>query len=520
MANNPVILNSTNAGTQTKSANSGNTESKITQGSHGFSVLDCVRHDGTQWTKARADSQQTVAHGVVVEVIDTDTFILSITGRYVVEGHGLVVNSWYFLSDDTFGGITNVEPGISQPIVFAEDADKIVVYPYRASASSITPEGQVTTEHADLIGLDEDDHPQYLNQLRGEALFYTQNYLDSALDSKSDDGHTHTEADITDLQAYLLDAPADGASYNRRDGAWVEAGAGGLEDAPSDGKQYVREDGAWAEIDSSGIASGSGAKPDKGQYYVKANGTGDFLTLNEAMTYLNAHPVGRDDNWGYIDIYLEPGEDQDIDEIIHSGSYVLAIRRNGAGNAPKVASSGGYLYFQGAGFGSKILFRDVTVGDGATDIDLYDITVEIGWGDANFWLGASNVLYASNAKFIFTADGYPSMAEAYLEHCEVWAANNLNLRNGTNSFYGCRLHIADTLQVDNGAQMLLEGTQCFCKTFQASNPATGYPIDSFSNFFQLQAGTLELGASTGTSGWCNGVTINTLGAKVIMGEQV
>lgn len=36
--------------------------------------------------------------------------------------------------------------------------------------------------------------------------------------------HTHVEADITDLQAYLLDAPSDGTTYGRKDGAWADAG--------------------------------------------------------------------------------------------------------------------------------------------------------------------------------------------------------------------------------------------------------------------------------------------------------
>jgi hypothetical protein len=34
--------------------------------------------------------------------------------------------------------------------------------------------------------------------------------------------HTHLEADITDLQAYLLDAPSDGTTYGRLNGAWSD----------------------------------------------------------------------------------------------------------------------------------------------------------------------------------------------------------------------------------------------------------------------------------------------------------
>ena len=45
--------------------------------------------------------------------------------------------------------------------------------------------------------------------------------LQIELDAKADLVHTHVEADITDLQAYILDAPVDGQLYGREDAAWV-----------------------------------------------------------------------------------------------------------------------------------------------------------------------------------------------------------------------------------------------------------------------------------------------------------
>lgn len=41
------------------------------------------------------------------------------------------------------------------------------------------------------------------------------------------EAHTHVEADITDLQDYLLDAPSDGQQYAREDGAWAVVTGGG-----------------------------------------------------------------------------------------------------------------------------------------------------------------------------------------------------------------------------------------------------------------------------------------------------
>ena len=52
-----------------------------------------------------------------------------------------------------------------------------------------------------------------------------------------------------EASAGIEDAPSDGKSYVRKDGAWVEASAG-IEDSPSDGKFYVRKDGAWVAIEA------------------------------------------------------------------------------------------------------------------------------------------------------------------------------------------------------------------------------------------------------------------------------
>ncbi len=97
--------------------------------------------------------------------------------------------------------------------------------------------------------------------------------LQLELDAKSDTGHAHVEADISDLQAYLLDAAGsiamDGNFHARRDAAWeiidfsifaptahshVEADISDLgqylSDAAgsiaNDGLLYARVDGTWA----------------------------------------------------------------------------------------------------------------------------------------------------------------------------------------------------------------------------------------------------------------------------------
>lgn len=93
-------------------------------------------------------------------------------------------------------------------------------------------EGDISN-HGNLTGLGDDDHPQYLNEIRGDARYYLQDIVDTFLSNKSNLDHTHdaddvvsgifdedliselsvtqhqaalqiTESQITDLQSYLL----------------------------------------------------------------------------------------------------------------------------------------------------------------------------------------------------------------------------------------------------------------------------------------------------------------------------
>jgi hypothetical protein len=82
----------------------------------------------------------------------------------------------------------------------------------------------ISMDHGDLSGLNDDDHPQYHNDARGDVRYYTKTILDSGqldnryyteieintisgslqlqINNKSDIGHIHSESDITDLDKY------------------------------------------------------------------------------------------------------------------------------------------------------------------------------------------------------------------------------------------------------------------------------------------------------------------------------
>lgn len=105
----------------------------ITQVGHGLSLLDCVTSTAGVWAKAIANDVTTTAAGIVVDVIDADTFEIAQGGRVNAVAHGLTVDEYYFLSDTTAGALSATEPGISQPIIYVESADYVWVLPYRPS---------------------------------------------------------------------------------------------------------------------------------------------------------------------------------------------------------------------------------------------------------------------------------------------------------------------------------------------------------------------------------------------------
>ena len=73
---------------------------------------------------------------------------------------------------------------------------------------------------------------------------YTESEVDTLLTGYSLTGHTHA--------SYLTDAPSDGSTYGRKDGAWAVATGGtggGIEEAPIDGYAYARKDAAWLRVE-------------------------------------------------------------------------------------------------------------------------------------------------------------------------------------------------------------------------------------------------------------------------------
>jgi hypothetical protein len=103
------------------------------------------------------------------------------------------------------------------------------VLTYDGSTWRNLPIPPVITDHGALLGLDDDDHPQYHNDIRGDARYsllghihddryYTEGEINTFLSSKSNIGHTHILADLPD--DFTVNTPAPGQIFRYNGSKW------------------------------------------------------------------------------------------------------------------------------------------------------------------------------------------------------------------------------------------------------------------------------------------------------------
>lgn len=103
-ANSYVVLNSA----LVSSIADNTVKEQITQNSHGFVAGDVLRHNGTVYVKAQGTTGNSEAVGVVESSVDTNNFILVLSGRITLSG--LTAGAEYFLSAGTAGATTVTAP--------------------------------------------------------------------------------------------------------------------------------------------------------------------------------------------------------------------------------------------------------------------------------------------------------------------------------------------------------------------------------------------------------------------------
>ncbi len=94
----------------------------VSQASHGLSVNNVIRHNGTIWIKSQADTAaNAVVGGIVIAVISTGVFVMASAG-YVSGLSGLTAGSVHYLDAATAGALTTTAPSIQCPIIHADTA--------------------------------------------------------------------------------------------------------------------------------------------------------------------------------------------------------------------------------------------------------------------------------------------------------------------------------------------------------------------------------------------------------------
>ncbi|RLA60761.1 MAG: hypothetical protein DRQ89_12305, partial [Epsilonproteobacteria bacterium] len=105
---------------------------EVPQFKHDLRFGEAIRWNGTKFTPALANSEYTLAIGVVVAVIDANNFVYATLGTYTVVNHGFSVLQWHYLDDVKPGALVTTEPDdISHAIVYARTKDEFTIYQYR-----------------------------------------------------------------------------------------------------------------------------------------------------------------------------------------------------------------------------------------------------------------------------------------------------------------------------------------------------------------------------------------------------
>lgn len=110
---------------------------EVTQATHGFTApttaVTIIRHNGTSWVRAQADSAAN-AEGcwVVTSVPTADTFVCQKVGKVDITGWGLSAGTVYFLSPTVAGGITTAKTStlgqVQLPIIQAHTTTSGEIY--------------------------------------------------------------------------------------------------------------------------------------------------------------------------------------------------------------------------------------------------------------------------------------------------------------------------------------------------------------------------------------------------------
>lgn len=126
----------------------GTSQRTVTQNSHGFSLTNLIPIPvywdsiGSEWVVADQSPTQRTKQAFIVEIIDTNTFVVQLHGYHsLTPGHGLNNGEYYWLdSNSPFYSATQPNTGVAQCLWVVEaDRLQLLNQPPYATTSSISP---------------------------------------------------------------------------------------------------------------------------------------------------------------------------------------------------------------------------------------------------------------------------------------------------------------------------------------------------------------------------------------------
>jgi len=248
----------------------GGSEIKQTESTHGFSLLDAIYHDGSNWVKAQANSSSTLATHVVSEVIDSNNFKAKAFGSITSTGHGLSVGEYYFLSASSAGAGTSTEPttGYSCPLYYVLDANTVIGMVYRPNVigDGITSDSEIGA----IVPFACDSAPTGFLACEGQAISRT-TYADlfNVIGTTWGVGDGSTTFNVPDLRGMFLRGSGTHGSLTMADSnPYVGPSVGSSENDQFQGHWHLYAAGyLWDDFANKGTTNNSGkiAKGDEGE---------------------------------------------------------------------------------------------------------------------------------------------------------------------------------------------------------------------------------------------------------------
>lgn len=171
---------------------------------------------------------------------------------YNVVGQGIKANSGTTILD-----LTNILNGVSIDQLIDVDTTSLVptigqVLTWDGTnwiPSTVSGGTGGTSDHGLLVGLNDDDHPQYLTEPRGDIRYYTKTEIDNS-QSIQDTNITNNTNNINTNQTNITTNTSDISTINNQQVTQDSAIAlntakVSFPEAPIDGTPYLRQDSSW-----------------------------------------------------------------------------------------------------------------------------------------------------------------------------------------------------------------------------------------------------------------------------------